>query len=101
MKNDSHLRAACHRTKSLADEYVQTLCKEDSPLRMPSAPTMSRLRARVDTAWTLTFRDEVKELIAEGFAANLTWDCSPQRGKELEMFGLEVCEGYCPSTDAG
>ena len=92
LKNDSHLRAVCQWAlrlslpESLADEYVQTLCKEDSSIRMPSAATMSRLRARVDVAWTLTFREKVKELIAEGFTAYLTWDASPQGGKELEMF---------------
>ena len=47
---------------------------------------MSRLRARVDVVWTFTFRDKAKELIAEGFAAYLTWDVSPQGSKELEMF---------------
>ena len=35
----------------------------------------------------LVFRNKVmKEMINEGFVLYLTWDASPQGGKELEMF---------------
>ena len=93
LQNDAKLRVACQWAlrltlpASLADEYVGKLCQTNSEVHLPSASTISRARGRIDASYVLVFRNKVmKELINEGFVAYLTWDASPQGGKELEMF---------------
>ena len=100
LKADSHLRTAClwalrlTLPPALAEEYIEKLIST-SEIRLPSAATMSRTRGRVDAAWILTFRETVRELLAKGLVSYLTWDASPQGGKELEMFVWDFVAETC------
>ena len=92
LKNDATLRAACMwglrlpLPRPVAEEWIEKLFSETAPTALPSKSTLSRLRGRIDVAWMITFRQQLKQLLDEGCASYLLWDASPQGGSDYEMF---------------
>ena len=75
----------------IAEHTVKLLTAEDTPLRIPSPATLSRLRGRMDVAWMLVWRQELAQMLADsGLVMYPMVDSSPQAGRDYEMLVLSI-----------
>ena len=94
LKNDKELRLVCEQALAIvcprghASQYLQQVLADQS---LPSASTISRTRARIDTTWMIVFRQTMARMIAAGgVSIFIAWDASPQGGRDYQMAVLDV-----------
>jgi hypothetical protein len=98
LKNDGQFRDACQwmlracLPKDIAEHMVKHLISQEKDrLRLPSKATISRMRGRVDTAWMLTFRSILHNMIMDGGVVMYPMvDSSPQAGRDYEMLVVNI-----------
>ena len=101
IRNDSMLRKVaigalkCWAPDFLSEEYIDKALADAGAKRLPSAATISRIRARIDVAYMLSMRGQLRKSLhcadcaESGITLNITADKSPQGGREYEMIVVD------------
>ena len=94
LKTDRELRSVCQQAVAIVCPHAQAAPLIEQVLAnqsLPSATTMSRMRGRVDATWMTIFRSQMAQMFASGgVAMYITWDASPQGGRDYQMAVLDV-----------
>ena len=91
LRADSKLREAIVMAvrivcpQGIADLIVDAIERGVRNLRLPSASTISRARARIDVSWMMVWRDRIRQWLLRGVTVHVGTDSSPQSGRDYQV----------------